>query len=70
MEKYRYPKKSLNWAITASCNYKCSYCLNSDKKINDDNYPKPYLFLDKFDKYLKGSWIFYYIKSTFCIITS
>jgi len=52
-------EKSLSWSITRNCNYNCSYCISPREEGDKEKYPEPYLFLDKFKKYLSGSWKIY-----------
>lgn len=65
MKNYQKPKINfVQWGITQRCNYGCSYCATkglrivSCKKQAVDSV-SPYIFLDKFAKYLSGSWQFY-----------
>jgi len=51
----------VHWNITRRCNYDCSYCSTREKRLKGDISidPDPYLFLEKFSKYLSGSWVFH-----------
>ena len=58
----------VSWLIFRGCNYNCSYCTSRggttaiSKNIAQQrravDFPPPIFFLDKFSRYLSGSWIF------------
>ena len=50
------PVKSVSWCITRSCNYHCSYCCSASREKAKTVDADPHSFLDKFKRYLSGSW--------------